>query len=115
MIYDKLYQYADESNSDYSRFSDITYNASLKDSNENGVRISTIHKAKGLEWKIVFIFGSFEENYSQDLSVDEEDNEEKNILYIGITRAKDELIILYPKRKENEYIKLLSFLLFMLK
>ena len=62
------------------------------------IRLSTIHQAKGLEFKVVFIVmlcdGMFPSNRSLD-SVEGEE-EERRLFYVAITRAKDELYISYP-------------------
>ncbi len=59
--------------------------------------LSTIHQAKGLEWKFVFIIGvcdnHFPSIYSKnDISALEE---ERRIFYVGVTRAKEDLYITY--------------------
>jgi DNA helicase II / ATP-dependent DNA helicase PcrA len=107
MVYTKLYEYCDEIKDDYAKFTNITYGASLNDRNQNGIRVSTIHKSKGLEWKTVFLYGAYEETNFRNQSY--ELNEEKNILYVGITRVKDSLYILYPERKKNQDISLSSY------
>ncbi len=60
--------------------------------------LSTIHSAKGLEWKVVFIIyaldGRFPAVYAAEDS--EEMEEERRLMYVACTRAKDHLIITYP-------------------
>ncbi len=62
------------------------------------LRLSTIHQAKGLEFKVVFVVmlcdGMFPSNRSLDTVEGEE--EERRLFYVAITRAKDELYISYP-------------------
>jgi len=62
------------------------------------MRLSTIHQAKGLEFKVVFVVmlcdGMFPSNRSLDSTEGEE--EERRLFYVAITRAKDELYISYP-------------------
>ena len=62
------------------------------------VSLSTIHAAKGLEWKHVFIMGC-SEGLIPFLSNQEDGNleEERRLLYVGITRAEDELEISYAR------------------
>ena len=62
------------------------------------IRLSTIHQAKGLEFKVVFVVmlcdGMFPSNRSLD-SFDGEE-EERRLFYVAITRAQDELYLSYP-------------------
>ena len=62
------------------------------------VRLSTIHQAKGLEWKAVFVImlcdGLFPAARSTQTLDGEE--EERRLFYVAVTRAKDELYLTYP-------------------
>lgn len=61
--------------------------------------LSTIHSAKGLEWKIVFMIWALEGRFPSLRSVDNNDRveEERRLFYVAATRAKDELFISYPQ------------------
>lgn len=61
--------------------------------------LSTIHSAKGLEWKVVFIIWAVEGKFPSLRSVENNDRleEERRLFYVATTRAKDELFILYPQ------------------
>lgn len=61
--------------------------------------LSTIHSAKGLEWKVVFIIWALEGRFPSLRSVDNNDRieEERRLFYVAATRAKDELYISYPQ------------------
>jgi len=88
----------------YSNISDFLSEASLQEYSKgespnvkNAIILSTIHQAKGLEWRIVFIIGvsdnHFPHPYSKnDISLLEE---ERRIFYVAITRAKEDLYITY--------------------
>lgn len=68
--------------------------------NENEfLNLSTIHSAKGLEWKIVFIIWALEGRFPSLRSADSTDKieEERRLFYVAATRAKDELYISYPQ------------------
>ncbi len=65
---------------------------------EGLLTLSTIHSAKGLEWRAVFVIwmvdGRFPSFYN--LNDDEEVEEERRLLYVALTRAKDYLYLTYP-------------------
>ncbi len=60
--------------------------------------LSTIHSAKGLEWRCVFVIwlvdGRFPSSYS--FLTDEELEEERRLLYVAVTRAKQCLYLTFP-------------------
>jgi DNA helicase II / ATP-dependent DNA helicase PcrA len=60
----------------------------------DGVTLATLHAAKGLEWRCVFIAGAHEGTlpiaYAQSPRQIEE---ERRLFYVGITRAKDRLMV----------------------
>ncbi len=67
------------------------------------VTLSSIHQAKGLEWKVVFVIfltdGMFPSARSLDSNTAIE--EERRLFYVAVTRAKDELYLTYPHLKLN--------------
>ena len=60
--------------------------------------LSTIHSAKGLEWSVVFIIYALEGRFPSMRAAgsDEEMEEERRLMYVACTRAKDHLLITYP-------------------
>jgi DNA helicase-2/ATP-dependent DNA helicase PcrA len=60
----------------------------------DGVTVTTLHSAKGLEWPVVFIIGAAEGNlpivYAETADRIEE---ERRLFYVGVTRAQDRLVI----------------------
>ncbi len=71
------------------------------------VTLSTIHQAKGLEWKIVFVIflgeGLFP-HYRVISSGDTDDMEEETrLFYVAITRAEDQLYLTYPRYNGHSY------------
>jgi len=60
--------------------------------------LTSVHQAKGLEWKAVFIIWAAEGKFPSPKSLREIDaeEEERRLWYVAITRAKDELYITYP-------------------
>lgn len=59
--------------------------------------LSTIHQAKGLEWKIVFIIWCAEGRFPNPKALEEGAlEEERRLFYVAATRAMDELYLCYP-------------------
>jgi DNA helicase-2/ATP-dependent DNA helicase PcrA len=62
------------------------------------VRLTSVHQAKGLEWKCVFVImlcdGLFPNNRASENLEGEE--EERRLFYVAVTRARDELYLTYP-------------------
>ncbi len=60
--------------------------------------LSTVHSAKGLEWKTVFIINLVEGKFpSSMVRLPEEIEEERRLLYVAATRAKERLFLIYPR------------------
>src|SRR5206468_10602805 len=62
--------------------------------------LSTIHSAKGQEWRIVRILNVVDGCIPSDMATrtPEEIEEERRLLYVAMTRAKDELDLIVPQR-----------------
>ena len=60
--------------------------------------LSSIHQAKGLEWKAVFIIWAAEGKFPSPRALrdNEGEEEERRLWYVGLTRAADELYLTYP-------------------
>ena len=67
---------------------------------EDYVILSTIHSAKGQEWTSVFVLNVVDGCIPSDLGTgsDEEIEEERRLLYVAMTRAKEHLHLLVPHR-----------------
>lgn len=83
-----------------------------KNTNQNSVKMMTLHQAKGLEFDCVFIVGVEEGLLPHSLSIDDhyQIEEERRLFYVGITRARKKLYITSTKRRfifgrRNETIK----------
>lgn len=65
---------------------------------EEFLSLSTIHSAKGLEWRAVFLVWALDGRFPSAKSVDTLENieEERRLFYVACTRAKDQLFISYP-------------------
>ena len=68
---------------------------------EDAVTLMTIHSAKGLEFRVVFLIGMEEGVMPHVMSMNDagELEEERRLCYVGITRAKERLYITNAKRR----------------
>jgi DNA helicase II / ATP-dependent DNA helicase PcrA len=67
---------------------------------EDYLILSTIHSAKGQEWKSVFVLNTVDGCLPSDLATgtSAEIEEERRLLYVAMTRAKDNLHLIVPQR-----------------
>ena len=67
---------------------------------EDYLILSTIHSAKGQEWRNVFVLNGVDGCIPSDLGTgsDDEIEEERRLLYVAMTRAKEDLHIVVPQR-----------------
>lgn len=98
-----------------------------KDPEANVVKLMTIHKAKGLEFPVVYLLGAsdtilphksaIEANVREDMIFNERKKsdpaieEERRLVYVAVTRAKEELYISSPAEYRGEKLKVSRFLL----
>lgn len=76
---------------------------SQKQNEGDGVRLMTLHAAKGLEFDTVFLIRANEGQIPyQKARTDEEVEEERRLFYVGMTRAKEVLKICYVKEKNGK-------------
>ena len=72
------------------------------------VTLGTIHALKGLEYPFVLIIGLEEGSFPSQRSLDEgQEEEERRLFYVAITRAKEQLIFSWSKEK-NLYNKIIE-------
>jgi DNA helicase-2/ATP-dependent DNA helicase PcrA len=80
--------------------SNVEAEAEPQDKDEDRLRLSTIHQAKGLEFKVVFVIMLCDGLFPSARSVEGGDpdamEEERRLFYVAVTRAKDELYLTYP-------------------
>ena len=84
---------------------DITLRESFKGetiesapSHDEHLVLSTIHQAKGLEWKTVFIIGLCDGQFPHAKSKDDpvQIEEERRLFYVGVTRTMRDLYLMHP-------------------
>ena len=80
------------------------YDKKMADIALGAVVISTIHSAKGLEWKRVYVTNLFEGSLPNKFSMgsDEEIEEERRLFYVACTRAKDTLVLCVPELQQSK-------------
>ncbi|GAB5466953.1 MAG: ATP-dependent helicase [Candidatus Kapaibacteriales bacterium] len=68
------------------------------DKEEEILTLSTIHSAKGLEWKHVYLIWALEGKFPSGRTGESVDSieEERRLFYVAVTRAKTDLTITYP-------------------
>lgn len=84
----------------------------------DGVIFTTMHSAKGLEFKNVYIIGvnegtiPHEKSYDldDDSKKDEQIEEERRLMYVAITRAEDKLCISSPQNKYGRKVSVSTFI-----
>lgn len=93
------------------------YKASLKkiqeksDYKRDGIEIVTLHGAKGLEYRVVFLPDVNEGIIPHHkATLDEEIEEERCMFYVGMTRAKEELYMYHVKERYNKRLETSRFL-----
>ncbi|MEP7270968.1 MAG: ATP-dependent helicase, partial [Acidobacteriota bacterium] len=60
--------------------------------------LSSVHQAKGLEWRVVFLIWAADGRFpsARSLRELEGEEEERRLFYVALTRARDELYVCYP-------------------
>jgi DNA helicase-2/ATP-dependent DNA helicase PcrA len=83
---------------DYFKSKDIQDKLKVKSTEENKVKLLTIHSSKGLEFKVVFLIGMCEGSFPYN---DTDILESRRLAYVGITRACEVLILTSYKEKRD--------------
>jgi superfamily I DNA/RNA helicase len=80
------------------------------DEQKNRVTLMTLHSSKGLEFPLVFMIGMNEGGLPHSRAIDEKNgiSEERRLCYVGMTRAREHLILTRPRTtmKRNERLAL---------
>jgi DNA helicase-2/ATP-dependent DNA helicase PcrA len=67
--------------------------------------LSSVHQAKGLEWRAVFVIGLIEDRFPNVRAARTAEGleEERRLFYVAATRAKDELLLVHPLAAFDRY------------
>ena len=87
--------------SEYMQDIALLTDAETDDNNDDKISLMTIHQAKGLEFKEVFVTGLEENLFPSQLAVNSRDEleEERRLFYVAITRAEKRLTLSYAKTR----------------
>ncbi len=80
-------------------------------SNDNEVLLTTMHSAKGLEFRVVIVIGAVEgliPHYKSEAN-DETLEEERRLFYVAVTRAKELLVISSPRFRYDKKAEISRF------
>jgi len=87
---------------------DFVLNTPAPETDEDRVVISTIHSAKGLEWKTVFLYEPIQGVLPHTADDCPDTREDLRCLYVALTRAKKSLCVVVPQMK-SVYTKYNAF------
>ena len=74
-----------------------------KSMDQEGVRLMTLHAAKGLEFDAVWLIEAVEGQIPyKKAKTDRETEEERRLFYVGMTRAREQLTVCYTKTKNGK-------------
>ncbi|MEM9292644.1 MAG: ATP-dependent helicase [Acidobacteriota bacterium] len=75
------------------------------DQEDEFLTLSTVHSAKGLEWKAVFVLSLNSGTFPSARSLERPDEmeEERRLFYVAITRAEDHLFLLRPQQLPRQF------------
>jgi len=67
--------------------------------------LSTLHSAKGLEWRVVYVLHATDGKIPLERSLGDPDQveEERRMFYVALTRAADWLYVCYPRHEASSY------------
>ena len=92
----------------FEKYNELSTDKNIVDESGKGVKVSTMHGVKGLEWDLCFVTGMSKNNYDKNF-LDRSGNinrnlynEEKNLFYVALTRAKKQCIITFNTQNGDE-------------
>jgi len=100
--YDSLRSFLDE----VTLFNELSgEDVTAAESDDDRVVLSSVHQAKGLEWSRVIVLGLSEGRFPSYRSVVTQEGleEERRLFYVAVTRAKNEVALVYPMLARDRY------------
>jgi len=96
-------EYQDRTITDFLEDVALVSDQDTIENNPNVPTLLTLHAAKGLEFKVAFIAGLNDGTLPHSRSFDDLEamQEERRLLYVGITRAKDRLYLVYAQNRNS--------------
>ncbi|HYE97750.1 MAG TPA: ATP-dependent helicase [Planctomycetota bacterium] len=78
-----------------------------EDPDEDVLVLSTVHQAKGLEWRAVFVLWLTDGRFPDARAIKDEggEEEERRLFYVAVTRAKDRLYLIQPTLADERYLR----------
>jgi len=71
----------------------------------NSLNLSSLHSAKGREFRVVFMFGADVGRLPRDNSTVKEVAEARRLFYVGLTRAEVEIHVVYTQGRESQFVR----------
>ena len=99
----KQYEQAAEFLDQLALLTSLDHEVAAANQDDEMVTLSSVHQAKGLEWKAVFVIWMTDGMFPSSRSLESEDaiEEERRLFYVAVTRARDELYLTYPHMRLN--------------
>jgi DNA helicase-2/ATP-dependent DNA helicase PcrA len=85
-----------------SLFNDLSGEDAAAGPPDEMLTLSTVHQAKGIEWRAVFVIWLAEGRFPSFRMDDEE--EERRLFYVAVTRARDRLFLVRPEIARDRYL-----------
>ncbi|OQA27972.1 MAG: ATP-dependent DNA helicase PcrA [Verrucomicrobia bacterium ADurb.Bin345] len=74
----------------------------IRGTDDNVLKLSTVHQAKGLEWRVVFLIWLADGMFPSSRSINEGgEGEERRLFYVATTRARDQLYLCAPQLRRT--------------
>lgn len=98
----ELISYKGKSYRSITHFIDMIYNEpAVFFKKKQGIAVMTIHAAKGLEWSRVYLPFLSSDRFPLKSNENSNIQEERNIFYVAVTRAKEKLTITYSRERQH--------------
>jgi DNA helicase II / ATP-dependent DNA helicase PcrA len=97
--YSRQFTSTDEFLAQLALLTNVDGAGSRRDTDTDRVVLSSVHQAKGLEWRAVFVIWLSEGMFPGSRSLEKPDalEEERRLFYVAITRGRDHLHLCYPQ------------------